>query len=58
MGGAPYIRLKQGGGPTFEVVILCITKRSKQCIYCVTSLAKYLVLVQTTVQLCNLHLVV
>ena len=23
MGGAPYIRFKQGGGPTFEVAILC-----------------------------------
>ena len=25
MGGAPYIRLKQGGGPTFKVSILCTT---------------------------------
>ena len=23
MGGAPYIRLKEGGGMTFEVSVLC-----------------------------------
>ena len=29
MGGAPYLGLKLGGGPTFELSILCNTKRSK-----------------------------
>ena len=28
MGGAPYIRLKQGGGPTFKVSILYTIKRA------------------------------
>ena len=50
-----------GNGPTFEVSILRTTKHTKQCIYntiyCLTSRVRHLVLVETTVQLCNLHLV-
>ena len=29
MGGAHYIRLKQGDGPTFEASALCATKDAK-----------------------------
>ena len=43
MGSEPYSRLKQRGGPTFEVSIVCITKPA---------------IVQTSVQLRNLHPVV
>ena len=28
MGGTPYIRLEQVGGPTFEVVILCASNNT------------------------------
>ena len=44
MGSEPYSRLKQGGGPTFEVSIVCITKqtsvqlRNLHPVVCVNSL--------------------
>lgn len=45
MGGACYIRLKQGGGPTFEIATGCTTKctnlSSIQIVW--DSVAKYLV---------------
>ena len=44
MGGAPYIRLKQGDGLTFAILTLCITKHVKLCIRCVTSWAEHLLL--------------
>ena len=31
MGGASYIRLKQGGGLTLKVSLLCTAKCAKQC---------------------------
>ena len=43
MGGAPYLGLRQEGGPTLQLSILCTTKHSQQCKQCTTLWVKHLV---------------
>ena len=40
MGVTPYIKLKLGSGPTFEIAIILCTRCSKECMWCA---AKHLV---------------